>query len=132
MSDNNNFLFDIKVGDIDLYGHMSHVAYFYYLEEASVKFFRLHSISLMPSGLTPVVASVDCKYIRSINYPNTILIDTIATKISPKKLQLTCKIQSADSTITYAISNKTFVWFDFKSQAAIDLPDMVLNQLGLA
>ena len=124
-------IYDIKVGDIDLYGHVNHVAYFYYLEEATVKFLKAHDISIIPGNITPVVANASCKYIHSIEYPATILIDSVASKINPRKLLITHTIKSEDESIVYAIAEKTMIWVDFKLKDAVDLPIFVINNLQL-
>lgn len=127
MSENIAWPFEIKIGDTDLYGHMNHVAYFSYIEEATVRFLRANGLILAPGATTPLVASASCKYINAVPYPATILIDGVASRISPKKLLITHKVTSEDKKTVYAIAEKVMVWYDFKKESAIDLPQDVVN-----
>jgi len=129
---NTEWSFEIKIGDTDLYGHMNHVAYFSYLEEATVRFLNANGITLAPGALTPLVASVSCKYITAVHYPSTILIDGVASRISPKKLLITHTVKSPDSKIIYAIAQKVMVWYDFQKKTAVDLPKHVVENFPLS
>lgn len=124
--------FEIKIGDTDLYGHMNHVAYFSYIEEATVRFLNANGITLAPGALTPLVASVSCKYINAVHYPATIVIDGMGVRISPKKLLITHTVKSPDAKMIYAIAEKVMVWFDFQKHSAVDLPSYVVDLFPLS
>lgn len=120
--------FPIRWGDMDAYGHVNNTMYFLYVQEARFAMLTERNIPIGPKGSAPVLAATTCKFIRPINFPETLLINTYLTDIQGKKAFFEHDIQSATKPdMTYANIGATIVWFDFNNQVSIDIPQYIYD-----
>lgn len=121
---------EIRWGDMDAYGHVNNTNYFLYTQEARFDMMEQKKIHYDLNGSAPVLAETSCKFIRPINYPEDIIIETWFTNIiDNKKLIFEHIIKSKTTQQTYAILTAINVWYDFLQKTSILVPDIIVKTL---
>jgi len=87
---------DVQWGDMDAAQHVNNVNYLKWVEAARIAYFldlnegRLYN----EDNVGPVVAWQDCKYIRPVTFPDTVLIGIERNEILEDRIVLESKIFS--------------------------------------
>jgi acyl-CoA thioester hydrolase len=82
----------VRFGEIDGFGHVNNTRVFVYMEEARIAFFR--SLGLMDdwgrqgSEFIPVVADLQCDYIRQILYGDNVTVKVKLNEIGSSSFDL--------------------------------------------
>ena len=113
----------VRWGDLDAYGHVNNIFYFLYIQEARFEMMVENSITIDPLGISPVLAETYCKFIRPINFPETIIIETWLVNIDGKKVFFEHVIKSSTKNeVVYAILSATVIWFNFQTKSSAEVP----------
>lgn len=115
---------NVEWGDMDAAQHVNNVQYFSWAESARVAYFLdLNNGKLVnEDNVGPVVAWIDCKYIRPVTFPDTVLIGIERKEILEDRIILETKIFSEAQNRLVAISNQHIVSYDFKRRMKAPLP----------
>ncbi len=115
---------DVQWGDLDAANHVNNIIYLRWIESARVKYFlHLNNGKLKnEDNVGPVVAWQDCKYIRPVNYPDTITIGIKKIENLDDRIVLEAKIYSDAQKRVVAVSQQHMVSFDFKTKTKAPLP----------
>jgi len=115
---------DVQWSDMDASNHANNVTYIKWAESARVAFFldlnngRLKNVD----NIGPVVAWQDCKYIRPVTFPDTVMIGIKRQEILEDRLVLECKIFSKEQNRLVAISTQHIVSYDHKRKMKAPMP----------
>jgi acyl-CoA thioester hydrolase len=121
---------EIRWGDMDAYGHVNNINYFLYAQEARFDMLEQKKLEYDPNKVAPVLAETNCKFIRPINFPETILIETWFNDIiGEKKLIFEHAIKSNYNDQIYAVLTATNVWYDFSQKKAVLVPENIIQAL---
>ena len=114
----------VEWGDMDAARHVNNVIYLGWVESARISYFMdLNNGSLAnEDNVGPVVAWQDCKYIRPVTYPDTVVIGIERKEIQEDRIVLETKIFSKKLNRLIAISNQHIVSYDFKRKMKAPLP----------
>ncbi len=115
---------DVQWGDMDAAQHVNNVVYLRWVESARIAYFlNLNNGRLSnEDNVGPVVAWQDCKYIKPVTFPDTVLIGVERTEILDDRIVLETKIFSKEQNKLVAISNQHIVSYDFKRKMKAPLP----------
>ena len=115
---------DVQWGDLDAANHVNNIIYLRWIESARVKYFlHLNNGKLKnEDNVGPVVAWQDCKYIRPVNYPDTVTIGIRKIENLDDRIVLEAKIYSDAQKRVVAVSQQHMVSFDFKTKTKAPLP----------
>jgi len=115
---------DVQWGDMDSARHVNNIIYLRWVESARIAFFLdMNNGRLVNTDdVGPVVAWQDCKYIRPVTFPDTILLGVKRTEIQEDRIVLETKIFSKQQERLVAISNQHIVSYDFKRKMKAPLP----------
>ena len=126
MMDNYNIIkkIDVQWGDMDAAQHVNNVVYLKWVESARIAYFLdLNNGRLSnEDNIGPVVAWQDCKYIRPVTFPDTVLIGVERKEILDDRITLETKIFSQQQNRLVAISSQQIVSYDFKRKMKAPLP----------
>ena len=126
MLDDYNIILNIDVqwGDMDAAQHVNNVVYLRWVESARVAYFiGLNNGRIKnDDNVGPVVAWQDCKYIRPVTFPDTVLIGIERKEIQDDRIILETKIFSKEQNKLVAISKQQIVSYDFKRRMKAPLP----------
>lgn len=119
--------FPIRWGDMDAYGHVNNINYFLFVQEARFDLLQKAGFSAELSSVAPVLASIYCKFISPMKYPEIIIVETYFVKTVEKKVFFEHTIKSKDLKTVYAILEATIVWFDFHQNASV-MPPLLIQE----
>lgn len=115
---------DVQWGDMDSANHVNNVNYLRWVESARIAYFlQLNNGRLKnEDNVGPVVAWQDCKYIRPVTFPDTVLVGVKRTEILEDRIVLETKIFSKEQDRLVAISHQHIVSYDYKRKMKAPLP----------
>ncbi len=115
---------DVQWGDMDAAQHVNNVTYLKWAESARIAYFLdLNNGKLSnEDNVGPVVAFQDCKYIRPVTFPDTMLVGVERKEIQEDRIVLETKIFSKQQNKLVAISTQQIVSYDFKRKMKAPLP----------
>jgi len=115
---------DVQWGDMDAAQHVNNVTYLKWVEAARIAFFLGINNGRLSNedNVGPVVAWQDCKYIKPVTFPDTVLIGVERTEIQGDRIVLETKIFSREQNKLVAISSQQIVSYDFKRKMKAPLP----------
>lgn len=115
---------DVQWGDMDAAQHVNNVVYLRWVESARIAYFLdLNGGELSnEDNVGPVVAHQDCKYIRPVTFPDTVLVGVERKEIQDDRIVLETKIFSKSQNKLVAISTQQIVSYDFKRKMKAPLP----------
>jgi acyl-CoA thioester hydrolase len=122
----------VRWGDMDSFGHVNNIIYFLYAQEARFALMRDNNLTIDTHKIAPILAATSCKFIRPIVYPETVMVETWFSHIEGKKLFFDHIIKSVTKPdVVYAILEATTMWFDFRANQSISIPDNIITVFGI-
>lgn len=125
------FAMDVRWVDMDAFGHVNTSVYFTYFEQARVDWWMqidTSQLDLLTTG--PVVVDARCLFIKSILYPETILVKVYVGPAGRSSYKTYYQIYSRQHPdILYAEGEATMVWVDRKAGRSTPLPDVIRRHL---
>ena len=115
---------DVQWADMDAALHVNNVNYLRWAEVARIAFFSDINDGKLSNedNIGPVVAWQDCKYIRPVTYPDSVIIGVERTEILEDRIVLEIKIFSERQARLVAISHQHIVSYDYKRKMKAPLP----------
>lgn len=115
---------EVEWGDLDAAQHVNNVKYFSWAESARIAYFLdLNNGKLVAEdNIGPVVAWIDCKYIRPVTFPDKVLLGIERKEILDDRIVLETKIFSEKQNRLVAICKQHIVSYDFKRRMKAPLP----------
>lgn len=111
---------------MDALGYVNNTLFFRYLEEARIQYLNKIGIKQLMTeyGLGFVVAFIDCKFILSLTYPDTVYIGTRITEISATGLHF-AKLFTTESIKKLRVKAKVLLFLIFvKISTSKSFPQM--------
>jgi acyl-CoA thioester hydrolase len=111
----------VQWGDQDLFGHTNNVVYLRWCETARVEYLARVGLgmSLPPTGVGPILASIKCDYQRPLKYPDTVHVGARITRIGNSSLQIENCIVSESLGIVAATAESTIVMLDYTTNKTV-------------
>jgi acyl-CoA thioester hydrolase len=118
----------VRWGDQDANHHVNNVSYFRYLEEARVQWMMQKNVM----ELSPVAVTAGATFLKSIQYPATLLVTVEIGEVGKRSITVTHRIiDAADTGVCYAEGYAKLVWVDPDIGKSVPLPECLLSQLEL-
>ena len=106
---------DIDWGDMDAFKHINNIHYLRYFENARIHYFN--SIQLMSNyeetGIGPILAKADCKFIFPLTYPDKIKVGTKIVNMNSDRFVMQYLIQSTSHNKIAAVGTGEIVMFNY-------------------
>lgn len=121
----------VQWGDMDMLGHVNNVIFFRYAESGRIAYFD-HLLGNDPSiwgGEGPILAEIQCRFIRQLRYPARLEIGTRTCRIGSRSLAIECAIFKEGEADPVASSSAAVVWFDYRKQQAAAIPEALRRAL---
>lgn len=131
MTTSNEIEVYVRFCETDLAGHVNNTSYFFYLEEARTKFFRVLGIDRdhRDSTLDFILASTKCDYLAQAYAAQTLKVFTTVSKIGTKSFTLTHLITDTVSGTEIARGTAVTVCFNYVEQKTVSIPDSLRENL---
>jgi acyl-CoA thioester hydrolase len=125
--------FPIRWVDMDAFGHVNTSVYFTYFEQTRIEWL----MSIAPANYLsstastgPVVINASCTFLKSIIYPETIVVKLFAGPPGRSSFETYYEICSqGDPSIRYAEGSAKIVWVDRMAECSMPLPKELLKFL---
>jgi len=118
---------DIQVqwGDQDALGHVNNVMFIRYFESARIHMMIGSSLwqQYEQSGFTAVLAKIECNFMRSVFYPDTLIAQCGLISIGNSSLVVEHQLISKASGNLVANGQGVMVFVDPKAQKSVRIPD---------
>jgi len=120
----------MRWGDMDAMGHINNTLYFRYMEIARLQWFGELGLPANPQGLGPVIANAFCNFIRQLEYPGDVLVDTFVGAMGRSSFDTYHTLRRTDTPDTVSANGgATVVWVDFPAQRSVPVPESVRQRL---
>lgn len=118
-------------GDQDALGHINNVMFIRYFETARVNFLYESGIweKFEKAGIFVVLAKIDCNFIQSVHYPDTLTAQCGIVKIGNSSVTVEHQIYSQKTGQLVASGMGVIVCADPVAQKSIQIPDEIKQYL---
>ena len=122
----------MRWGDMDALGHVNNARYFTYLESARIGFFA--SLALDAVGpetqAGPVLATAALNFRQQVRFPATLVVAIQVIRMGTKSFTLGYQITELTSDTRVADGDSVVVWFDYRDNVSLALPDALRHRLA--
>ena len=123
----------VRLRDIDFMGHVNHVVYLTYFEEGRKELIRSLFGIVDPGDYNFIMAHVTCDFIQPIKISDIVSVEIWVGKIGGKSFEFNYRIfrpgdDQRESAI-YAKGRSVQVYFDYKKNISIPIPEFVRERL---
>ncbi len=114
----------IQWGEMDAFQHVNNVQYFKYLESGRIHFMDDSGLmkTMSESNIGPILAKIDCNFLKPMFYPDTIIIHLKVSRIGNTSFGIHQVIESENQGIV-AQGSSVVVMFDYKNKEAVYIDD---------
>jgi acyl-CoA thioester hydrolase len=124
----------VQWGDMDAFQHVNNVVYLRWLESARVEYLAATRIDeiMEATGTGPILASVQCTFRQQVRFPDAVWIGARMTRMGASSMRVTHQIISETQQRVVAEGESGVVYFDYKNQRPIAIPDEVRRRIEAA
>ena len=114
-------------GEMDSFGHVNNIIFFRYFETARIAYFDRVGFqeSYRSSGVGPILAKTDCRFIAPLTYPDTVLVGARARDLSDDRFTMDYLIKSTTTGSDAAVGSGRIVCYDYERGSKTALPSQV-------
>ncbi|WP_061242650.1 acyl-CoA thioesterase [Leptospira interrogans] len=121
-----SYLQKVAWGDMDAFGHVNHVVYAKYFENARANYFtdlKLWDTSDTSSQTGPVITHIQVEYRKQVRYPDTLEITMQVDSVSSRSFKISCTMWNQEEDCVATASGE-FLWLNFVTQKSTQLPEI--------
>lgn len=108
--------------DMDAFGHVNHLMYGVYFENARVDFFEKNlTFSRISAKEGPVIIHLEMDYRKQVVFPATLEVTTEIIARGRRNFEMACSMWNDEQCVVTGVGN--FMWINFTSGKPADLPD---------
>ncbi len=118
-------------GHMDAFRHVNNTVYFRYFESVRIVYGdRLKMYQLMEeTGIGPILATVSCRFLKPLFYPDTIVVGCRTVHLEPDHLDQEYAVFSQRQDRIAAIGNGKIVAYDYPRGRKGRFPDSLLEKV---
>jgi acyl-CoA thioester hydrolase len=119
-------------GDMDAYRHVNNVIYFRYFENARLEYFRRLDwfVYEKETGVSPILASTQCRFRRPLSYPDTIRIGARTVAVDTDRFTIDYRIVSEQLGTMVADGQAVVVTYDHGAGKKVAIPDELRRRIA--
>ena len=119
----------VQWGDQDLFGHVNNTHFLRWFESARIAYLIQCGLTMTNKGISPILAAIQCDYLRQVKCPDTVTIGATVEKIGNASLVMVHKVWSEAQHEVVAQGTSTVVIFDYVSQKPVRVPDPIRDAI---
>lgn len=122
--------FPIAWGEMDAQDHVNNVHYFRYFENARMRYFEEVGLEDMrvQEGIGTVLAEANCKYLKSLKYPEQLIVGARVKSIGKTSFIMEYIIVGEESGVA-ALGEGALVIYDYNKLAKTQIPRKLLEAI---
>lgn len=116
----------IRFRDLDPLNHVNNAIFSTYYEEARIEFIQeVNKLAIeLKNGYSFVLANIEIKFIRPVEYPNDIMIGSGIKSLGNSSITSFQAIYTGDEKKLASVAKAHGVWFDLSKQRPTRIPDI--------
>ncbi len=122
-------ILDIPVawGEMDAFQHVNNIVYLRYAESARIAYLEQAGLSdtMQGTGIGPILASINCRYLFPVTYPDTVRVGTRVTEIGADRFTVHFRIVSTRHGRVAAQGDSVIVSYDYRTGSKVPLPEAI-------
>jgi acyl-CoA thioester hydrolase len=121
----------VQWGEMDIFQHVNNVVYFRYFENVRVEYGRrMGIVELMADqGIGPILASIECKYIRPVTFPDTLSVGVRVSGLEGSEMRMEYRVVSAAHKAVAAVGRSLGVFYDYRNLKRVDFPAFMVARI---
>ena len=121
----------IDWSEMDLFGHINNVSFFKYIQASRINYWEQSGISKLfaEKKLGPILASVNCNFIKPLFYPGNIIIKAQIEFMKTTSFGLHHQIFN-DKNELAAEAHDVMVFYDFNKNEKMEIPTEIKKQMS--
>mgnify|MGYP000095702526 CR=1 FL=1 len=121
---------EVRWGEMDALGHVNNTVFYRYSEDGRIDYIDLIAGS-DPSrrGTGPILADLRCSFLQQLRFPASVEIATRTRAIGRSSLKVEQALFYAGKNQPIAAYEAVVVWFDYRSQASVPVPEDVRQRI---
>src|SRR5215470_18010694 len=118
-------------GEMDSYQHVNNVVYFRYFENARLEYFRRLDWFAFEkeTGVSPILASTQCRFRRALTYPDTIRIGARAVAVDADRFTIDYRLVSERLGTIAADGQVVVVTYDHGRGKKVSMPEELRRRI---
>ncbi|MEH7380418.1 thioesterase family protein [Bacillus sp. JJ1533] len=120
---------NIRYCETDATGHVNHISFFIYLEEARLHFFESLGIQIAGGNLHLILVSTKCDYKGQAYYGQSLDVLTNISKIGTKSFTIQHDVLDSETKKPIASGEASIVNFNYETQKSEEIPSFLREQL---
>ncbi len=114
----------IRWGDMDAFKHVNNTVFLQYFESARIAYLEKINYQQIfeQTNISIILASIDCKFICPLFYPDLIQTGARVTEIQPDRFIMDYAIFSSTQKKIAAIGSSVIVTYDYKQNKKAPIP----------
>jgi acyl-CoA thioester hydrolase len=123
---------NVEWGDQDGFGHVNNTVYLKWCETARVVYLEQVEMWQMirAEGKGPILAALNCNYIRPVTFPDTVQIGARVSKIGNSSFRMEHHIVSLKDNLIVADSDTVLVFLEYKDSRPLPVPDSIREAIA--
>ena len=116
-------------GDMDAFRHVNNAVYFRYFENARIEYglkMGLHN-RMAPDGIGPILAWIECRYLRPIVFPDTAIIGIRTLSFEGSEMLMDYSIVSTAQNKVVTVGKSLSVYYDYNNLRRLDFPRELID-----
>lgn len=115
----------IRWGEMDAFQHVNNVVFFKYFESARIAYLeKINYLEILKkTNISIILASIDCKFICPLFYPDLVQTGAKVTEIKQDRFIMDYALYSSSQNKIAAIGSSVIVTYDYKNNKKINIPD---------
>jgi acyl-CoA thioester hydrolase len=109
----------IQWGDQDMFGHVNNVHFLRWFESARIDYLQRCGARMSNNGVGPILAAVQCDYLKQIKFPDTISVGATLASIGNSSLTIKHELWSEHHAAIAARGQSIIVMFDYLGQKPV-------------
>lgn len=116
----------VRWGEMDALGHVNNTVFYRYSEDGRLDYIgRISGEDPARSGVGPILADLRCGFRQQLRFPASVEIATRTRSIGRSSLDVQQALYREGEDEPVAVYDAVIVWFDYREQRSIPVPDEV-------
>ncbi|MFO7797818.1 MAG: acyl-CoA thioesterase [Promethearchaeati archaeon] len=118
-------------GQMDAFQHLNNVLYFRFFESVRITYFKkIGFLKYMEEkDIGPILASTNCKYLKQIKYPDTLIMGAKVPEIKEDRFLMEYVMGSMQKNTIVAIGEADVVCYNYKLNKKEKLPEEIKDKI---
>ncbi len=122
---------EIEWGDMDAFQHVNNTRYFKYFENVRVHYGEMIGLRrhMEQSGIGPILAWTDCRFIRPVTFPDTITVGARTLSVQGSEMKIDYAVYSRARGEIAAVGASIGVYYDYRNLKRVDIPEDIISEI---